>query len=204
MCIVVAPAVMAGIAIATSVASAGVAAYGAEQQGKAQAASMNYQAQVATNNQTIANQEAASVAAAEPAAEYASRLRTAETEGSVRAAAGASGIDANFGSPLNNQQGTAELGELDALTVRSNYARQQYGYEVAGMSAGAQSTLDTAGATNAISAGNLGAFSSILSGASSVSSKYADWQLAAGANGGNVPSPIMGGTMSDAPLSNVG
>lgn len=189
MCFVVAPAVAMGIAMATSVASAGIAAYGAEQQGQAQAKAATYQAQVAQNNQTIANQEAAATDQAEQSAETASRLKTAGAISSVRAAAGASGIDPNSGSPLGNVQSTAEMGELDALTIRSNYAREKYNYEVQGMSAGAQSTLDMAQASNASAAGDLGAFSSILSGASSLSSKWSSWQLAAG---NNSTQPLMG------------
>lgn len=180
MCIVIAPAVMMGIAAATAVAGTATSVMAAQSQANATKAAANYQAQVAANNQTIAKRQVADTNSAEASAETVSRMRSAAQLGMVRATLGANGGDPNSGSALDLQSDTAKAGEMDALTIRSNYARQAYGYEVAGMSAGAQSGLDRAQAGFAETAGDIGTLSSIAGGASSLSGKWASWQLAAG------------------------
>lgn len=50
--------------------------------------------------------------------------------GAQRADIGASGTDVGFGSALDVQADAAMLGELDALTIRTNAAREAWGYEV--------------------------------------------------------------------------
>ena len=72
----------------------------------------------------------------------------------------------------------AKLGALDALTIRSNSAREAYGYEVASVSDTAEAQLKTQEGEQAQTAGNIGALSSFLTGASSVGSNYARLQMA--------------------------
>ena len=90
----------------------------------------------------------------------------------------ANGIDTTSGTSLNVQGDTAKLGELDALTIRSNTARKAYNMRVEGLSDTNQAGLYDAQASNAKAAGALGGFSSILSGATSLSDKFLGWQKA--------------------------
>ena len=169
---------MALAGYASAVAGAGVAAYSAHEQGVAQSKAAAYQAQVARNNQAMAAQYATMETQKGAQLEEQKRLQTAQAEGSVRAAAGASGLDPNAtgSSPLRLQGDTAMLGEQDALTIRANAARAAYGYKVQGLNYGAQAGLDEAASADAARAGALGAFSSIIGGASSVSDKWLSYR----------------------------
>lgn len=167
---------MAYVALIAAVAGAAVSAYSAHEQGVAQQNQANYQAAVARNNQTIANQYAQVEIQRGQVLEEQKREETAQRIGAVRAAAGANGLDVNTGSPLRLQEDTAKLGELDALTIRNNSQRAAYGYQVQGMNFGAQAGLLDSEASNAARAGNLGMWSSIMGGASSVGNKWAQFQ----------------------------
>lgn len=50
--------------------------------------------------------------------------------GSQRTGFAAQGVDVGFGSPVDAQADTAYLGELDALTIRNNAAREAWGFQV--------------------------------------------------------------------------
>lgn len=58
------------------------------------------------------------------------RLETQQGIGTQRAAQAASGGEVNTGTNAILQQDTAQFGELDALTIANNAAREAYGYEV--------------------------------------------------------------------------
>lgn len=58
------------------------------------------------------------------------RIRTAQNIGTQRTAQAANGGDVNSGSNALVQEDTASLGELDALTIANNAAREAYGYKV--------------------------------------------------------------------------
>lgn len=58
------------------------------------------------------------------------RVQTQQFIGTQRAAQAANGGEVNTGSNALLQQDTAALGELDALTISNNAAREAYGYQV--------------------------------------------------------------------------
>lgn len=58
------------------------------------------------------------------------RVNTQSLIGSQRAGAASNGGVVDAGSNAWLQQDTAQLGELDALTISNNAAREAYGYEV--------------------------------------------------------------------------
>jgi hypothetical protein len=153
------PATLAVASLATGALNAGVSAVGAAQQASATAASERYQAQVALNNQKIAGQYAAQATADGQNQVAAKQEQTAQTIGTERAAMAANGVELNSGSALRIQGDTAKLGDVDAMTIRSNAARAAYGYELQGVSYGQQASLDESAASNAVSAGSLNAFS---------------------------------------------
>lgn len=170
------PGTLAIASLAAGALSTGVSAIGAAQQASATAAADRYQAQVALNNQKIAGQYAAQATADGENQVAAKQQQTAQMIGSERAAMAANGVELDNGSALRIQGDTAKLGEVDALTIRNNAARAAYGYELQGVSYGQQAALDESAASNAVSAGSLNAFSSIVGGASSLADKWSKYQ----------------------------
>lgn len=181
------------VMMAATAAGAVTSAAGAMEQGAAGQAAANYQAAVAANNAKIANQNAAwDIQSGEIQA--ANRgLRARAQVGAQKASQGAGGVDVNTGSASDVRAGTAEMGMLDALTIRSNAARQAYSAEVQGVSDTAQSQLDIMQGEQSEKAGDIGAATSLLNGVSTVGSKYALWQKQFGASGGGAAGDPLGG-----------
>ena len=171
---------IAGGAIGTSLLSGVAGATGAEEQASANAAAANFQAQISQNNAAIATQQGQITAASGEEAAYNQGMKTRAAVGALEAAQGASNIDVNTGSALQVRQSEDTTGQLDAMTVLSNAARQVYGYNTEAASDTAQGQLYQSGAQQDKIAGNIGAASSVLSAAASAGSEYATWQLAAG------------------------
>lgn len=151
-----------------------VVAGGAVAQSIGSSVSDAYQAKVATNNAIIAKQYGKWVNQQGDIGATNEGLKTRAEIGATRAKYAGGGIDVNTGSAAQVQAAESEIGRFDALTIRSNAARQAYGEDIkaAGFEADAhllkqKSVMDlVAGATNAA-----GAFipnASFLSTASSV------------------------------------
>ncbi len=79
------------------------------------------------------------------------------------------------GSALDILGDTAALGELDALTIRSNAERESYEQRVVASNLKANAGMKRMGADNAIIAGKIGARTSLLTGAGSVASKWQNY-----------------------------
>jgi hypothetical protein len=165
-------AALAAGSLVSTAAGAVISYQGAHQSAAAQSAALNYQAQVARNNATIAAQNAQTATQAGDVAAQNKLIETGQRTSSIRAAAGASGIDANTGSPLALQETNQKLGMLDALTIRNAAARQAYGYRVEGLSETAQSQLSASGASNAATAGAIAGAGSLVGGATDVADKW--------------------------------
>jgi hypothetical protein len=133
-----------------------------------EAAAANYQGAVAQNNARISEQNAKYAEQVGEVNVQTSRIRTAGTIGSERAAYAASGVDTSKGTSARVQSDTADLGELDVATIRNNAARQAYGYRVQAMNYTAEAALDSQRARYAHLAGNIGLMGSLISGAGQV------------------------------------
>jgi hypothetical protein len=157
------------MAAVAAVGSLILGAYGAAQSADAARQQGHYQSAVARNNATIASLNAAHAREVGQQQENAKREQTAQMIGRERAVAGASNVDSNTGSPLKIQSDTAKLGELDALTIRNNAARQAWNYESQQGQFGAEAGMFER-------AGNLEAMSSMIGGASSVAGKWSQYQ----------------------------
>jgi hypothetical protein len=166
------PATLAALSIGTSVIGTGVQMIGGYEQSQAQAASANYNAQVARNNQIIAQQNAQIALDQGNVAEQAQRQKTAQLIGADLAQEAASGVNPNSGSALDVRSSDAQIGELNALTTRYNAALKARDYENQASSFGAQAELYSAQAGWDQTAGFLNMGSSLLGGASSVSDKW--------------------------------
>ncbi len=162
----------AAIGMGASLLGGVVGAVGAEQKGAADQAMYGYQSQVASMNARIAQQNAAYAQQAGGSAAYQSGLKTAALVGTQKANQGASGIDVNTGSPAGIRQTTTQLGQLDQNLIRTNYAKKAYGFEVESATKTAEAGADIIAGEQAKKAGDIGALSSILGAAGSVSSKW--------------------------------
>ena len=176
---------MCGPAAAVMAVGAVMSAVGTIAQGQAAAGQAAYQAQVARNNQIIANRNADDALKRYLVEEDKTRQRTSLIMGSQRAKLAGQGTVLDEGSPLDIQMDTAGLGELDALTVRSVGEREAYGHRVQGMNYGAQAKLHD---MNTSMLGTyLKAGGSILGGASSMAGGFGGGGGISMAQGGSSP-----------------
>jgi hypothetical protein len=136
---------LAAVGAVAAVVSTAVSVVGAIQQGNAASAAAQanaqqaaYQAQIARNNQIIANQQAEHET--EVGQEQAARKSQegAAKQALTRAGLAASGVDVNTGSAKDVQVSERELNKLDAETVLSNAQEKAYGYRSQAANFGAQ------------------------------------------------------------------
>jgi hypothetical protein len=163
---------MCDIGIALTLGASLLGAAGQIQQGQAQAAASNYNAQVAEMNATLADRKARDALERGQLEEQNKRMEVAQLQGRQKAAMAANGVDLTFGSPLDTIVDTAVLGELDALTVRRNANREAYDYEVQGVNQRAGATLDRMNAKSATTGSYLAAAGTVLGGAGKAYSSY--------------------------------
>lgn len=167
------------LAIAGLVGSAvsGITGFmGSMQQSAAAEAAAKYQAQVARNNQIIAQQNAEYAAAAGAAQAQSRDFRNRAVQGGILAAQAASGID--VGSPTSREvrESAAQIGRLDTETLFANALQTTRGYVNQGTNFESEARLADMRARQASSSGFLSGFGSLLSGASSFASKWASYQ----------------------------
>ena len=160
---------------ATAVGSA-ISAVGAYSQGQSTSRMYGYQANMARINSQIAKQNADYARnQGEQEAVIAGR-RGAQQLGGIRAAEGASGLDVNSGSAKDVQTSQKGTTALDLTQIRSNAAKTAYDYDVQSTQDISQAGLYDMASSNAKTAGEIGALSSIVGGAGSVSSKWLQGQ----------------------------
>lgn len=102
----------------------------AKKAGEAQKRAADSQAELLDFNAHVADLQA--VDAVERGATDESRYRVGVRQliGSQRVGFAAGNIDVGVGSAVDTQADTAMLGELDAMTIRQNAAREAWGYKV--------------------------------------------------------------------------
>lgn len=158
--------------LGASLLSTAVGVYGQVQAGQAQAGQARYQAQVAENNRIIAEQQARDAEMRGQMAEDARRDQTRALIGRQRTALAANGVMVDDGSALDITSDTAAQGEVDALTLRANAAREAYGYRAQGSNFLADAGLQRARADAAIPASMVWAGATLLSGAGTVGDRW--------------------------------
>lgn len=106
------------------------AARAQERAGTAQREAAESQAELADYNAQVAELQGED--AVDRGAEAESRFRTQvrRTIGEQRAGFAAGNIDVSFGSAVDVQADAAFLGEMDALQIRTNAAREAWGFKV--------------------------------------------------------------------------
>lgn len=136
---------------------AAIAIGGSLLQAKGEKDNAAFQSGLLTQNAAFKNQTAdETVTAGDTSADW-QRVKASQAIGTQRSVQAANGIDVNSGSSALIQDDTAMLGELDALTIQNNAAREAYGLRVQ-----AQQDLSNAGQT--IKNGKTAATGSILGG----------------------------------------
>lgn len=141
---------MAAIPIGMALVGGMMGAQSANQQG-------DFQSGLLTQNAAFKNQAATETEMAGDTAADWQRVRTGQAVGTQRTAQAANGIDVNSGSAAQLQDDTSMLGELDALTIQNNAAREAYGYRV-------QAGQDMKNARQALTNAKSAATGSILGG----------------------------------------
>lgn len=172
------------IGTVASVAGGVVGAIGAMGQAAAARKSAEATAQAYRYQANVSRMNAALSAQQSSAAQDAQQLKAAAGKARMLALASASGVDVGSGSFDNVLKSSDRLSSQDALTIRSNYARQIMGYQT-------QGELEDMGAKGAdvqaklaSQAGVLNAASSLLGGFSSAWSNYQKLQTFGGLNFG--------------------
>jgi hypothetical protein len=163
---------LAVISVGATIAGASAQAKGQKASGLAQKQTYDYKAGVNENNKLIAEWKAQDALDRGFAREQLHRSKTFKLKGRQRAVIASRGIEVDTGSALEIAQDTAILSEIDALTIRSNAERESYESEVDAMNLGAQAEVNRMSGNNALTAGNMNAKTSLLSGIGSVASKW--------------------------------
>jgi len=176
-----------GLSLALGAAGAGVSAYGQHKAGQAAKKSGELEQQAAESdaqldeyNAGVAELQASD--AVQRGEEEANRYRQGVRNlvGEQRATFAASGVVADYGSAGEVQHDAEFLGELDALTIKTNAAREAWGYKVSAYDLRQKAAITRkAGATRAAegreaaSAANIGAATTLLgAGASLLEARY--------------------------------
>lgn len=155
-------------------------AIGSLQYGQAAAEANKYQGQIALNNAAIAKRNASTVGEEGEIGAGTQGLKNRATIGSITANQGANGIDVNSGSAPDVRKSADLIGQMDAMTIRSNAAREAYGYQTQASNFKSEAGLKASEATDALDSSYLNAGSSLLTGASSLGKQFASWQQSYG------------------------
>ena len=104
----------------------------AERAGKQQREAAESQAKLAEFNAAVADLQAKDAILRGDQEAQKFRIRTRSLVGEQRVGFAAGNVDVGFGSAVDVQADAAFLGELDALTVTTNAAREAWGYTIEG------------------------------------------------------------------------
>jgi hypothetical protein len=163
---------MAGVGLAGSIGSSVMGGVGANYAAKAKAGQYNYQAGIARVNQRVQEQNADFASQSGEIEGVQTGLKHRALLGKIKATQGASGIDVNSGTNLDVYAGAQTIARMDQENVARNAMQKVRAYKSAAWSEGEQANLYDVAARNATKEGKIGVLSSIVGGASSVSSKW--------------------------------
>jgi hypothetical protein len=165
MCFATAALVAGGIGSA-------IGAGGTLESGFASSHAQDYAAQVAANNELIAQHNAQYALESGTVTANNEALKGAAEGGAVKTAQAASGTSVNTGSNVAVQESQRAAAKENTETTLSNAELQAYGYRTQATSFAAQSELDTAAAQQDVTGAEIGATGSLLSGASGTAFKW--------------------------------
>lgn len=161
------------LTLAATAASTGIGVVGSIRQARSQSEQMEYQADVARQNQQLAEQQAGAERRQGYENMITQRQETARLIGRQRAAAGASGAVVDVGSNLDLQADTAAQGEIDAINVYNQALDRAYNYDVQAVNYGNQAAAYDASASSAKKAGYINALGTAIGGIAEMGSTWA-------------------------------
>lgn len=165
-------AALPAIASIASIAGGGISAIGAISGGIAAQNTANYQAAIAKNSATIAEQNAVRTEQAGEAATENQGRKGASRLASLKTAQATNGVDVNTGTAVDVQTGERETNQLDTENVFANSELHAYGYRTQATNFEAEEKLDKSKADNAVPAAALKATGGLLSSAGSIGMKW--------------------------------
>lgn len=165
-------AVMGAVGMGGSALGSLFSAGGSIAAGEAQQQMNNYQASIAQMNAQVAKQNESYASNVGELNAQKSGLQTAQVEAQTKVAQSSSGLDVNSGSAKAVQLSQAKVGQMNVDQIRSSAAKTAYDYDVQSAGFADQANLYRMAGTNAAAAGEIGAVSSIIGGASSVATQW--------------------------------
>ena len=121
---------------------AGMQLFNQNAQQQAQSQLESYQAQIAQDNQVVAQTNEQNAINQGQRNLYQQQIKNASALGAAKAQMAANGLDLSSGSPMNVLDSDAMLSNLDAQNIQNNTLNQAYGYATQAMNQGAQSQMD--------------------------------------------------------------
>lgn len=166
------PVSLATIGIAGAAGGGLMGAIGSIFQGSAQKQMYDYQAGIAQINAKLAKQDATYAQESGEVEAQQSGMRTRAQVGETKATYAAGNIDTSTGSGKGVIGSEVAIGQENQALIRANAAKKAYGFEVTAAEDTAQSKVYEMAGKNAVVAGDIGAVSSLVGAAGSVSSKW--------------------------------
>lgn len=182
--------VMSGVGSIAQMAGAHIAAQGQVDTASANAQAAVFNEGVALNNAELLKENATRTGQAGVAQAGISEQQTRSQVAGIITNQAAAGVNVDSGSAVNVRNSASMEGMLNALTIRSNAAKQAYAYQTEAASQTATAGLDKAQAAYDISAGNKAAKGTILGGAANATSNFGNYLLQ------NSLNPSSGGSSS--------
>lgn len=124
------PLAIAGVGYAINAVGTIKAGNAAKRAGEAEKAAKESEAQLAEYNAGVADLQAKDALERGYEDENKFRQSVRGMIGSQRAGQAASNVDVSYGSAVDVQADASFLGEMDALTIRNNAARESWGFDV--------------------------------------------------------------------------
>jgi hypothetical protein len=166
------PSKLGAIGMGATAGGSLLSAGGAIASGFSNANMFSYHAALAKLKAQVADQNAEFAIQTGEQTAVKTGLQQAQRMGAIKVAQAASGLDVNSGTNKQVRESQQMIDRMDQNQIRSNAARTAYGYKLEAAGDLAEADAYSTASKNAMVAGGIGAMSSILGGASSVSSEW--------------------------------
>lgn len=183
---------MGATAAILTIANTGFTYLNQRKQASAAEAQGAYEGAALRQNASLADAQAADAISRGQVEESRYRLGTRQQIGSTRAGLAAQGVDLGSGSALDVQASEASIGELDALTIRNNAAREAWGFNVDALNFRQQAKLAEFGGKQAAAGYRAQSVSTLLTGAANTYGIYQSSQRSKADGRSSENKPSMG------------
>ena len=168
----VSAAVMAVAALVTSAIGIAVSTYSSYQKQEATNTAAEYNAKVYEQNAQLAEEQASSIEQQGDIEAKQFRLYVSKFKGSQRSSFAGSGVVVDEGSAMDVLMDTTTYGELDALTIKRNAAKEAWSYRQQAKIYRSQGSLSLLNRGSS----SLAATSTLLTGTSQLANSYANYK----------------------------